>query len=444
MTSKVRSTPFAMALLPRRARLAARQAKRQAVHRGIIGAIRAHERPRPQLRQLLPQVPAHRHRPRADRARTPTGSSPAASSSGSAARRCSPCRAEGEPAVRRTAPLRDHRAALDYVLRWLVSPEARRPRPRLAGRHPRRRAPRRARRREVHALGADRRRGARPDRGLHRPRAAAQPGEPQGDPRGARASSARACRRSPSSTPRSTRRCRADVVPLRDPLPALRAATRCAATASTARRTATSPTATASSPAARTRSTNIITLHLGNGCSACAIRGGRLAGHLDGPHPARGARHGHALRRPRPARSSSSCTTRRGCRFDEVDDAAQQAVGPARHLGADQRHARAARRGARAPGPPGAARDRHLLPAGEKYIGAYLAQMSGADAIVFAGGIGENSPEIRAPDLRRTSTSSGSRSTRRATRRWSAGRRARSAPTARASRPASSRPTRSC
>ena len=31
-----------------------------------------------------------------------------------------------------------------------------------------------------------------------------------------------------------------------------------------------------------------------------------------------------------------------------------------------------------------------------KYIGAYLAAMGGADAIVFTGGIGENSPEIRA------------------------------------------------
>ena len=31
-----------------------------------------------------------------------------------------------------------------------------------------------------------------------------------------------------------------------------------------------------------------------------------------------------------------------------------------------------------------------------KYIGAYLASMGGADAIVFTGGIGENSPEIRA------------------------------------------------
>jgi acetate kinase len=31
-----------------------------------------------------------------------------------------------------------------------------------------------------------------------------------------------------------------------------------------------------------------------------------------------------------------------------------------------------------------------------KYIGAYLACMNGADAVVFTGGIGENSPDIRA------------------------------------------------
>lgn len=31
----------------------------------------------------------------------------------------------------------------------------------------------------------------------------------------------------------------------------------------------------------------------------------------------------------------------------------------------------------------------------KKYIGAYLAEMGGADAIVFTGGIGENSPLIR-------------------------------------------------
>ena len=31
-----------------------------------------------------------------------------------------------------------------------------------------------------------------------------------------------------------------------------------------------------------------------------------------------------------------------------------------------------------------------------KYIGSYLAAMNGADAVIFTGGIGENSPEVRA------------------------------------------------
>src|SRR5665647_883534 len=30
-----------------------------------------------------------------------------------------------------------------------------------------------------------------------------------------------------------------------------------------------------------------------------------------------------------------------------------------------------------------------------KYIGAYLAAMNGADAVILSGGIGENSPEVR-------------------------------------------------
>ena len=75
----------------------------------------------------------------------------------------------------------------------------------------------------------------------------------------------------------------------------------CGATAFTAPRTATSPTATGSSPDARARRRSIITLHLGNGCSACAIARRRLRRHVDGLHAARGARDGHALRRLDPA-----------------------------------------------------------------------------------------------------------------------------------------------
>ena len=40
--------------------------------------------------------------------------------------------------------------------------------------------------------------------------------------------------------------------------------------------------------------TNIITVHLGNGCSACAIQKGELDQHVDGADPSRGPRDGHA------------------------------------------------------------------------------------------------------------------------------------------------------
>src|SRR5438093_10451986 len=33
-------------------------------------------------------------------------------------------RASGQPSVRRDGPLRDHRAAIDAVLRWLIAPES--------------------------------------------------------------------------------------------------------------------------------------------------------------------------------------------------------------------------------------------------------------------------------------------------------------------------------
>ena len=46
-----------------------------------------------------------------------------------------------------------------------------------------------------------------------------------------------------------------------------------------------------------------------------------------------------------------------------------------------------------------------------KYIGAYLAAMGGADAVVFTGGIGENSPDVRAQNLRRDGMGRVSRST---------------------------------
>ena len=299
-------------LLPRRARLAARQAKRQAFHRGIIGATRAHERPRPEL-------PAARRSSSSSSPPTSTRSRTNADRRARARRRRAhrqrgaphPAR-RGQAAARARAPLRDHRAALDHVLRWLVSPEAGVPRPRRrVGRHPRRGAPRRARRREVHALRADRRRGDRADRGLHRPRAAAQPGEPRGIARRARAARPRraAGGRLRHLVPLHDAAGRR--VPLRDPLPALRAAPR--APLRLPRHVA--PLRRLSLPPAHRpprEETNIITLHLGNGCSACAIRGGDSLDTSMGFTPLEGLVMGTRARRPRPGGARLPRTTRRG------------------------------------------------------------------------------------------------------------------------------------
>ena len=54
--------------------------------------------------------------------------------------------------------------------------------------------------------------------------------------------------------------------------------------------------------------TNLIVLHLGNGASAAAIRGGSVCRHLDGLHPARGPGDGNPVRRPRPGGATHTCT----------------------------------------------------------------------------------------------------------------------------------------
>ena len=59
------------------------------------------------------------------------------------------CASRASRRCARTAALRDHRAALDYLLRWLVSPRPRVPGIASRRRHPRRRPPLRARRREA-------------------------------------------------------------------------------------------------------------------------------------------------------------------------------------------------------------------------------------------------------------------------------------------------------
>jgi acetate kinase len=140
--------------------------------------------------------------------------------------------------------------------------------------------------------------------------------------------------------------------------------------------------------------TNIITLHLGNGCSACAIRGGASLETSMGLTPVEGLVMGTRSGDLDPA-ALELLHHKEGMSFDELDNLLNKRSGllgisgltnDMRDLLAEeqQHQDRRAR----------LAIDIFCLRV-KKYIGSYLARMNGADAVVFAGGIGENSPEIR-------------------------------------------------
>ena len=139
---------------------------------------------------------------------------------------------------------------------------------------------------------------------------------------------------------------------------------------------------------------NLIVLHLGNGCSAAAVKGGRSIDTSMGMTPLEGLVMG----------------TRSG----DIDPSIYKYLAPRTGMGIEEiewmlNHESGLR------GISGLANDmRELLEAAfghghdrarlaieifcyrlRKYIGAYLAAMGGAEALVFTGGIGENAPRIR-------------------------------------------------
>lgn len=140
--------------------------------------------------------------------------------------------------------------------------------------------------------------------------------------------------------------------------------------------------------------TNIITLHLGNGCSACAIRGGDSLETSMGLTPAEGLVMGTRTGDLDPS-ILEFLHHKEGMNFEELDSLINKRSGllgisgltnDMRDLLAEEKENQDRR--ARL------AIDLFCLRV-KKYIGAYLARMNGADAIVFTGGIGENAPEIR-------------------------------------------------
>jgi acetate kinase len=140
--------------------------------------------------------------------------------------------------------------------------------------------------------------------------------------------------------------------------------------------------------------TNIITLHLGNGCSACAIKNGNSLDTSMGLTPLEGLVMGTRAGDLDPG-VIEYVSHKEGMSLDEIETLLNKQSGllglsgltnDMRELIEEESEKQ----------------DRRAKLAIDifcrrvkKYIGAYLAEMDGADAIIFTGGIGENSAFIR-------------------------------------------------
>jgi acetate kinase len=139
----------------------------------------------------------------------------------------------------------------------------------------------------------------------------------------------------------------------------------------------------------------IVTLHLGNGCSVCAVRNGESIDTSMGFTPLEGLLMGTRAG-DIDASVIEYLAHKEGLTLGEIDLILNKQsgllgisglTGDMRDLLAeaaehDDRRARVAI-------------DLFCYRA-RKYVGAYLAAMGGAEAVVFTGGIGENAPEVRA------------------------------------------------
>jgi acetate kinase len=141
--------------------------------------------------------------------------------------------------------------------------------------------------------------------------------------------------------------------------------------------------------------TSVIALHLGNGCSATAIHHGKSVDTSMGMTPLEGLVMGTRSGDLDPA-ILSLIATKEGLSATEVDALLNTQCGLLGISGVTNDMKVLLQE-------LSAHDDRRIRLAIEifcyrarKYIGAYLAAIGGADAIIFTGGIGENAPEIRA------------------------------------------------
>jgi len=137
--------------------------------------------------------------------------------------------------------------------------------------------------------------------------------------------------------------------------------------------------------------TNIISLHLGNGCSAAAIQRGVSVDTSMGMTPLEGLVMGTRSGDIDPA-LVGVIAGKKGISAHDVELLLNKESGMLgiSGLSGDMRQLLQHRDSPKAR----LAVDMFCYRA-RKYIGAYLAAMGGADALIFTGGIGENSPEVR-------------------------------------------------
>ncbi|HEY3383980.1 MAG TPA: acetate kinase [Vicinamibacterales bacterium] len=142
------------------------------------------------------------------------------------------------------------------------------------------------------------------------------------------------------------------------------------------------------------KDTNIITVHLGNGCSACAIKGGKSVDTSMGMTPLEGLMMGTRSGDIDPA-VIEFLMHKEGTSIDEIFSTLNKRSGLLGISGLtnDMRDLESEAE---------EHQDRRALLAIDmfcyrvkKYIGSYMAAMNGTEAICFAGGIGENGPIIR-------------------------------------------------
>ena len=138
----------------------------------------------------------------------------------------------------------------------------------------------------------------------------------------------------------------------------------------------------------------LVTCHLGNGSSICAINRGKSYRHLHGLHPAGRPADGHPGRQ-------------RGPRHHRVPDASTRTSPPLRSSTSSTRSpvcwaspafpptsATWTPPWTRATSAPALAKDMFNISV-KKIIGSYIAEMGGVDAIIFTAGVGENDRSVR-------------------------------------------------